>query len=110
MRMTCNASAAQSLLCLAPVDVYTPLAGTSPPQAEHAWGVLKGARLAFTWLFTVAVHAQRCAGLSRSKHMVLQKAKALKRGMSWLPSSTSRLLTVLTYRACLLTRKSPAFD
>ena len=108
MRMTCNASAAPSLLCLAPVDVYTPLACTSPPQAEHAWGVLKGARLAFTWLFTVAAHAQRCAGLSRSKHMALQEA--LERVLSWLPLSTSRLLTVLTCGACLLTRKRPASD
>ena len=56
----------------------------------------------------LAVHCGRasCAELLRSKHMVLQEL--LERKKSQLPSSTSRLLTVLTYRACLLRRESPA--
>ena len=71
MRMPCNASA-DTTTAPALVDVYTLSAGTSPLQAEHAWGVLKGARVALPWLFTVAAHAQSCAGLLFSKHMVLQ--------------------------------------
>ena len=105
MRIPCNASAAPSLLCFAPKNVYTPLAGKSPPQAEHALGVLKGARLAFTWMITVAAHAQQCAGFSRSKHDVVLQV-LLERVVSWLPRLASRLLTLLTYRTCLLRRKS----